>query len=154
MSYELHITRADFWAENDGYEISSGEWLALIEADAELTRDDRNGPWFAVLGTSGDDNTTRCLDWFEGNINAGYPDRALFEKMLQIAGKLDATVQGDDGDVYTRADKIPMRSPEGPQNSPATSRLPDFLRQQRLANLLIYLLIALVIVAINVFDIW
>lgn len=40
------------------------------------------------------------LDWYEGNINTKQPDRALLGKMLDIAAKLGANVQGDDSEVY------------------------------------------------------
>lgn len=161
MGYELHITRADFWAENEGLEISPEEWLALIEADEELTRDNRNGPYFAILETGdrdvirwGDRDVIRWLDWFEGNINAKSPDRVLLGKMLQVAGRLGATVQGDDGETYTRPDEIPERPAASRGENPDASQPPRFMRRERLYNLLIYSLIALAIIAINIFDLW
>lgn len=153
MGYELHITRADFWAENEGREISPEEWLALIEADEELTRDNRNGPYFAILET-GEQDVIRWLDWFEGNINAKSPDRVLLGKMLQVAGRLGATVQGDDGETYTLPDEIPERPAASRGVNPDASQPPRFMRRERLYNLLIYSLIALAIIAINVFDLW
>lgn len=36
MGYDLHITRAENWWENEGKEISENEWRALIDSDAEL----------------------------------------------------------------------------------------------------------------------
>ena len=44
MGYELHITRAAFWAENEGHRITQAEWLHLIEQDTELVIDGQNGP--------------------------------------------------------------------------------------------------------------
>jgi hypothetical protein len=41
------------------------------------------------------------LDWFEGNVFSKNPDDPLIDKMVEIAKKLDAKVQGDDGEVYT-----------------------------------------------------
>jgi hypothetical protein len=31
MGYDIHITRAEHWAENEGREISAEEWLAYVE---------------------------------------------------------------------------------------------------------------------------
>ena len=50
MGYDLHITRAEYWAENDGNRISEEEWLRVIEQDQELVIDTANGPLFAVWG--------------------------------------------------------------------------------------------------------
>ena len=48
MGYDLHITRAAKWFENKGYEISSEEWLALVQADDELKLAGYNGDYFAL----------------------------------------------------------------------------------------------------------
>lgn len=37
MGVEFYITRADFWAENEGSQITPEEWLSLIDSDNELT---------------------------------------------------------------------------------------------------------------------
>jgi hypothetical protein len=41
------------------------------------------------------------LDWFKGNIYSKSPDDAIIDKMVAIAKELGATVQGDDGEIYT-----------------------------------------------------
>lgn len=43
MGYELHITRAKFWAENQEQEIPADDWLALVNADPMLRIDQRHG---------------------------------------------------------------------------------------------------------------
>jgi hypothetical protein len=40
------------------------------------------------------------LDWFDGNISTKNPDEPLLHKMVDIAARLDAKVQGDDGELY------------------------------------------------------
>ena len=107
MGYELHITRAEFWAENEGYEISAEEWLDLISKDPELKLDPQNGPHFAAWSPPGDATEAGWLDWFEGNLASKYPGRLLFGKMLEVARKLGAKVQGDDGEIYTTLQDYP-----------------------------------------------
>ncbi|MGI9237987.1 MAG: hypothetical protein ACR2QZ_11355, partial [Woeseiaceae bacterium] len=81
MSYHVHITRAEFWAENNGQEISANEWLDLIRTDPQLANDESNGPYFAVLSASLDGEHA-WLDWSEGNVYANYPNSTLQRKML------------------------------------------------------------------------
>src|SRR5688500_5284834 len=100
MGYDLHITRADDWAQNDGAEISAEEWLALVQSDPELTLEPGAGPYFARW--SGPSRyPDPWLDWSEGNVNTKNPDSALLRKMVQLASRLGARVQGDDGELYT-----------------------------------------------------
>ncbi len=100
MGYDLHITRADSWAENEGQQISAEEWHALVELDPELRFDPDSGPHFAVWNGGADDRE-EWLDWCDGNVTTKNPDKALLAKMLQIAHRLNARVQGDDGELYT-----------------------------------------------------
>lgn len=106
MGYELHITRADQWSENDGREISPEEWLELVGKDPELAIDARNGPHFAIwtppVGTP-----VGWIDWFGGNLSSKRPDRALLGKMLEVAKRLGAKVQGDEGEVYATEEDLP-----------------------------------------------
>src|SRR5260221_14273274 len=36
MGYDLHITRAEFHATNEGHEITAEEWLRYVQSDPEL----------------------------------------------------------------------------------------------------------------------
>ena len=97
MGYNLYITRAEDWVESEGHEITISEWLALIKLDPDLRlAGDGNGPQFTVWDGHPDDDES-WLDWNEGNITTKNPDDALIAKMVEIAAKLDARVQGDDG---------------------------------------------------------
>jgi hypothetical protein len=40
------------------------------------------------------------LDWSNGQIYTKNPDTALIDKMVMVAREFDATVQGDDGEIY------------------------------------------------------
>lgn len=97
MGYDLHITRAVDWSTNRGLEISTDEWLAVIDADPELTTDPANGPFAASFG--GD----RWFDWYEGNVFTTDPDHATVQKMFGIADRLSGAIQGDDGEFYDSA---------------------------------------------------
>lgn len=102
MGYDLHITRAESWADNEGAEIGADEWLAAVRADPELTLapDVGMGPHFARWsGPSRHDDP--WLDWRAGNVYTKSPDSALLRKMVRLAERLGARVQGDDGELYT-----------------------------------------------------
>lgn len=45
MSVEFHITRAEFWAENEDAQITADEWLNYINNDNELSRYIINGDY-------------------------------------------------------------------------------------------------------------
>lgn len=100
MGYDLHITRAAHWADNDDTQISRREWLGIIQADPELTLLPGTGPCFAVW--SGPSHLVEpWLDWLAGNVYTKNPDSALLRKMIRVAERLGARVQGDDGELYT-----------------------------------------------------
>lgn len=94
MGYDLRITRAIDWDRNQGCEISLREWFAIIDSDAELSPDPTNGPSAVRYGKTG------WFDWFEGNVFTTDPEPADVSKMLAIAAKLTAAVQGDAGEFY------------------------------------------------------
>jgi hypothetical protein len=100
MGLELHISRAEHWAENLGQEISAPEWLAYVASDPELQLQSENGPYnVRWLGISKHDEP--WLDWVQGNVSTKWPDTALFYKILAIAAAFGASVQDDDGTKYT-----------------------------------------------------
>jgi hypothetical protein len=99
MGVELYITRAEFWADNEGKEISAEEWMAYVESDSEFKLNPSNGKCFAIwLGESKYEEP--WLDWFQGNISTKWPDTSLFKKMLVVAKAFNAEIQDDDGNVY------------------------------------------------------
>ena len=101
MGYNLYITRRKYHFDEDGPSITAAEWRALVDADPELNfkRDDEPltafwdgdceypDPWFAYS------DEYACID-------TKNPDEPIVNKMLEIASKLDAKVQGDDGEIY------------------------------------------------------
>ena len=121
MGYELHITRKACWSDEDGPEIGEGEWRRLIEEDPELSLDqdtecclDEKPVVFAAWnGEPG------VLGWFGGEISTKNPERPLIFKMVQIAERLRAKVQGDDGEEYPEA----LERADARRNTPWWRRL-------------------------------
>lgn len=153
MGYDLHATRADFWAENDGRHITAAEWLRLIEKDPDLSIDERNGDLFAVF-TEPDSDTVLWLDWAEGNVYTKNPNRATVDKLLAVADALGAVVQGDDGEIYEDSSGFPERFRVEQATNDDAPRLRPYERRELLRNIVIYATVIAAIVAINVFDLW
>jgi hypothetical protein len=119
MGYDLHITRAEDWADNEESPISAEEWLAAAAADPELRLGSPNGPYFADWVDLRTGAERGWLDWSDGDIFTKHPDRALLGKMLELAARLGARVQGDDGELYSRVEDLP-----GNEKSQASRRRP------------------------------
>ncbi len=102
MGYDLHITRAEDWTQNLSWQISSNEWLSIIQEDPELVPDPHNGE-FAVIWKSAPRSEKGWFDWYQGNVFTTSPDRETVEKMLELANRLEAKVVGDNGELYTSA---------------------------------------------------
>jgi hypothetical protein len=100
VGYELHITRAESWFENENAPIPLDEWLALANADPELRAMPENGEAFFEYGDDG------WFDWFEGNVDTKSPERGTIAKMLELAERLGASVRGDDGELYVSPDQF------------------------------------------------
>ena len=120
MGYEVHITRAEQWSENQGQEITEAEWLSVVESDPDLHIAEGNGPHVAIWGSHPEDSEA-WLDWYNGNISTKNPDGRLLQKMLEIAARLDAKVQGDDGEHYDDARISDVPSPSIWANTSAIS---------------------------------
>lgn len=103
MGVEFHITRAEYWAENDDNQISSDEWLDIINNDSELSLCKRNGEYHAIWNGEGAEEGD-WLDWSAGNIETKWPNTALYRKMFQISEKLKAKVMDDEGTLYETLD--------------------------------------------------
>jgi hypothetical protein len=103
MGYDVHATRAENWADNAGHEIAAQEWLEIIKQDRELIPSPENGDFFVIWrGANKYPETWFC--WDNGNISTKNPDKATFKKLLQIAQKLNAQIQGDDGEFYGKVE--------------------------------------------------
>ena len=123
MGYDLHITRKENWYDEDGPQITAEEWLQCIADDRELDLAGVNGDYFAYWrGLSS--ISVDWLDWFEGNIHTKNPEDALIDKMVQIAKKLNAKVQGDEGEIYLGGGSKNYICPDPPETPPRVESRP------------------------------
>jgi len=110
MGYDLHITRKADWWDEDGPVIGFDEWKALVLSDPEMRWDgaaEAGTPegtgmaiWTSYTKSGRDENRA----WFDlnaaGDIFTKNPDKEIRVKMFQLAQKLHAKVQGDEGELY------------------------------------------------------
>ncbi|MGW4895052.1 hypothetical protein ACWEQL_22690 [Kitasatospora sp. NPDC004240] len=107
MGYDVHITRREIWWDEEGPDISTLEWEAVVAGDPDLVMFSPDGgwggepQWIAELATgSQDPELGEAMYWREGRIVAKHPSDPLLAKMCQVARVLEARVQGDDGEYY------------------------------------------------------
>lgn len=98
--------------------IGRDEWLAMLDADPELSRaadsddDMLAGTWKG-----------ETIFWFtDGEVRCKNPDQPVICKIVEIAERLKATVQGDDGEIY-RENGTAFQPESGPSRAPTTSLL-------------------------------
>ena len=109
-------SQGENWFDEDGPAISVDEWSKLVVSDSEMRMEgfaeattsdgsklrvesDGLAVWVAYSGRDDDGN----LAWFSfngGNIVVKNPDTEILKKMWQIAQRLSAQVQGDEGELY------------------------------------------------------
>jgi hypothetical protein len=124
MGYDLHITRKIDWNDDDGPIITEAEWRALIETDPELSLDVESqctmadGEYVFAAWNGG----PGLLGYYAGEISTKNPEKPLISKMVRIAQKLGAEVQGDEGEIY-REDGTSLE----PESAAAAPLLPSML---------------------------
>ncbi|MEQ1905717.1 MAG: hypothetical protein ABL888_16130 [Pirellulaceae bacterium] len=118
MGYNLYITRRHDWHDDAGPSITCDEWMALITDDPELSLKPESEGLYA--NWSGE--CTYPDPWFAynerlGAIDTKNPDEPIIQKMLDIAEKLHARVQGDDGEIYTTPTEYHYQDEPNPSSS-------------------------------------
>jgi hypothetical protein len=114
MGYDLHITRKENWSDEDGPSISEAEWRRVIEEDPELQLDTETSCTMAdgeyvFAAWNGEPG---ALGHYAGEITTKDPSEPLIRKMVLIAQRLNANVQGDDGERYPESlDSRPKAKP-------------------------------------------
>ena len=99
MGYDLHITRKEFWADEYGQTISKSEWDQYVVSDPDIVQDTNNTEDDYLVTDSGE----VWPIWWRPDLKEIYtknPSEAAIRKLKQIAEKLNAQVQGDDGELY------------------------------------------------------
>ena len=104
MGYDLHITRAQHWSDDEPA-ITADEWLAYVHRDPDLRLAAYNGSYFA-LWAGASENPDPWFDWSSGRVHTKNPDPPIIAKAIAIAAHLKAAVQGDDGEVYLPDGKV------------------------------------------------
>lgn len=137
MGYEVHITRADDWADSPSAPISLYEWITYVDSDPDLRRIDASEATTAegvqryesdglAIWTAHEDGEERrgpvCLDWCEGRISVIDPDASIVCKLHAIAQQLGARVCGDEGEEYDANAEVVERDDVAPAAEPAPRR--------------------------------
>ncbi len=99
MGYNLYITKADHPVNSKKDPITSKMWAEIVKADEELEFVENSKASVLWLDASGDDRGRLLL--LHGKIIAKNPSDELIRKMVNLAGKLEARVIGDEGEPYT-----------------------------------------------------
>ena len=97
--YNLHVTRKVHWANDVGPKISFKEWKEHVSADRDILRDQNNSEFDFVVTLP---NETFPV-WYNTRTNEIYtknPSKNAIRKLIEIAEKLKAKVQGDEGEFY------------------------------------------------------
>ena len=98
VGYDLHITRREYWSDEDGPEISLDEWISYRSHDTELAQDPYNeGPENTIFVAHPE---RWPLWWSRGEIYTKNPDDLVISKIVRIAAALNARVLGDDDEIY------------------------------------------------------
>ena len=123
MGYDIHITRKENWFDNESENnISLEEWLDYVSNDLDMRLDNfaqvqlPDGKIFrtdeegiCVWEKYSQDGIGQNHAWFtyyDGNILVKNPDQEIINKMVDIALKLNAKVQGDEGELYSKEDYL------------------------------------------------
>lgn len=97
--YDLHVTRKEFWANESGPKITFVEWKAYVRSDRQIARDIKNGEEDFLVSLSKETFPV----WYNSELGEIYtknPSKNAIRKFIEIAKKLKAKVQGDDGELY------------------------------------------------------
>jgi len=97
--YDAHITRKANWSDDMGPRISFTEWQRYVRSDPQVKRDPLNTKNDFIVNLPGESFPM----WFNPDVGEVYtkdPSPKALMKLIEIATKLSARVQGDDGEFY------------------------------------------------------
>ena len=122
MGYDVHITKKAYWFD-EGPDISPSDWSDYVATDSELRitggieADPLHGSAFRYVSpllAEWNGHPSGNIVWFdfrEGSVSTVNPDEETMEKLQQIAAKLGARVQGEEGEFYDPIVEAPTLSP-------------------------------------------
>ncbi|MNI32511.1 hypothetical protein D3C73_864250 [compost metagenome] len=109
MSYNVHLTRAGSWTESESQPIALEEAKAYFaeQPDFEYSATfSVNGP-FGTMTIGGEfflwspeEEELIPFKYTDGRITVSGADEYVIDRMKEIAAKLSAIVQGDEGEQY------------------------------------------------------
>ena len=111
MGYDIHITKKPHWFD-EGPDIPEADWTTYIASDpelrltgaAEVTLSDgsifRHESPFLAEWTGHPSGEVVWFDFRDHRVVVKNPDEETIQKMQSVATKLNARVQGDDGEFY------------------------------------------------------
>jgi hypothetical protein len=115
LAYSLHIHRRTDWSDR-GPDITFAEWQALCEADPTLNltqvataRNPRTGEVIEIRAEGmarWDGPVTAWFNLDRGCITVDSAQDAVIAKASEIAERLGARVQGDEGEFYDRSNPV------------------------------------------------
>lgn len=105
--YNLYITKKEF-PFDDGECITKQEWEAYLKTDPSIRRDPESPEDTFLISISNQDFSL----WYSYDfcdLETKNPTPKQISKMIQISKKLNATVQGDDTEIYITPNRIIRR---------------------------------------------
>ena len=141
MSWYVHITRAQRWAEAEQLPITRDEWLAYVDADEELRRVtaqevEEHKPFVKADDAAwverrpdGGDRVLAWFGWHKGLIDVRNPHAETLCKMADVAERLKANVVDENDNLLidpgppqpTWRDAAPARRARGGRGREATA---------------------------------
>jgi hypothetical protein len=105
MGYDIHITRRESWFEkDDSDEIKLTEWTHYVMSDPEMKLEG-NAEAIPRTGDKVTYDNAGLAVWTSYSKHGQGDNRAWFD----FAGRLNAKVQGDDGETYDTKEELQRR---------------------------------------------
>ena len=139
MGYELHITRRKQWFD-DGDDIAKEEFIAYVRSDPEFSYPGEGGDDFADWKSPSRGYTT-WLQWIDGRILTKNPEDEFVDKMVAVAARLNAKVQGDDGETYRSLTDILQPEPSASASSLDPEKVESWTGRLFLVSIIVLLAI-------------
>lgn len=113
MGYDLHITKSSDWTNSAKDPIREDQWKALVDSDDELKMDTSVSAQNPSTGEVIELRNPLMASWIDsktgdkhyfyfrsGEITVKNPTENAIKKMKEVALKIGAKVQGDEGEFY------------------------------------------------------
>ncbi|EFF82325.1 hypothetical protein GPS63_05450 [Acinetobacter haemolyticus] len=102
--YDVHITKKEFYF-NEGECITLAEWQSYMKTDPSVIVDPQNSEQGFIVSI----NKQVFPLWYSYDscdLTTKNPSLEAITKMIEIAKRLNATVQGDEAEIYIAPDNV------------------------------------------------